>query len=178
MSDLAQLIAYVPEDRRVDDYETVDGQYHKTVLVSDIVGFTKITDYLGSRLIQDYLSNMYSRLIPLVYEQQGVVISFSGDGMLCLFDTPAQGQACAAAMHAAVAQPYRYLISQPEMLVTTLKEVTTQLKIGLATGTVNRYLVGDSDIQVFDVVSGEAVSHAYRALERCAAGETFIYGTS
>lgn len=59
-----------------------------TVLLSDLRGFTALTDRLPADVIMRILNRYFERMIEIISEYGGIVIEFLGDGVLALFGAP------------------------------------------------------------------------------------------
>lgn len=99
-----------------------------TVLFSDIVGFTPLSDHLGARRLAQLLNEYLGAMTDAIFASGGTVDKFMGDGVLALFgapeDIPPQEQAkralaAAYRMHTALAHLNHHWQSQgmPEIAV-------------------------------------------------------------
>ncbi len=154
--------AYIPMDRRqalvagVDLPEVTSG----TALFADISGFTPLTEALAQELgprrgaeeLTGYLNRVYDALITELHHFGGSVISFAGDAITCWLDGDdgLRGVACALAMQQAMTQ-------FAAVLIPSGKTVTLAVKTAVAIGTVRRFVVGDPQIQLLDVLAGETL---------------------
>lgn len=59
-----------------------------TVLISDIRGFTPLTEQLGAADIVALLNEYFTLLVDVVMKEEGVIDKFMGDAMLCYFGAP------------------------------------------------------------------------------------------
>jgi signal transduction histidine kinase/response regulator RpfG family c-di-GMP phosphodiesterase len=59
-----------------------------TVLFSDIVSFTPLSDQLGSRRIAQVLNEYLEAMTDAIFESGGTVDKFMGDGVMALFGAP------------------------------------------------------------------------------------------
>lgn len=59
-----------------------------TILFSDIVGFTRLSNTLRSRRVSQVLNEYLQAMSNVVFEQGGTVDKFVGDAILALFGTP------------------------------------------------------------------------------------------
>ncbi len=161
--------AYIPIDRRfaLARGEQLPERSSGAALFADISGFTPLTDALvrslgpqrGAEELPRQLNLVYDALIADVDRYHGSVIGFSGDAITCWFDGDDGGRAvaCALAMQAAMQQFAAVPI--PDGSVVALS-----IKVAVATGPVRRFVVGDPEIQLVDVLAGAT-------LERLAAAE-------
>ena len=156
------LSAYVPMDRlqALAAGRTIPARSDGTAVFTDIAGFTPMTERLvtelgprrGAEEITRTLDHTYDLLINAVHAYSGSVISFSGDGFLCWFNADSGHRAVAAAsamqqaLKNACLETYQTSDSQP-----------IQIKAAAVAGPVCRFLVGNPDIQVFEVVAGEII---------------------
>jgi adenylate cyclase len=77
-----------------------------TVLVSDIRGFTTISETEDSSLVMNWLNEYFGELVPVIAAHGGVVSKFEGDAVVAFFGvlprvlTPQEGadQACQASL--------------------------------------------------------------------------------
>lgn len=155
------LAAFVPIDRRQPG-ATLPQRTRGTVLFADISGFTPMTQLLidkfgprrGPELLTDELDRVYGALITEVHRFRGSVIAFSGDAITVFFDdeTGVNAVGCGLSLQAVMA---RHRGTQHRSLA---------LKVGIAAGELRRFVVGDPEFQIFDVVAG-------RVLDRMAAAE-------
>src|SRR4051794_1292334 len=165
-------------------------------LFADISGFTPLTETLtrelgperGAEELSRQLIVIYSALIAQVEQFHGSVISFSGDAITCWFDDERQTTnderrttevgdelssfvlrpssaslraiACALAMQEALS--YFATIETPSGA-----SVTLAIKVAVAAGPVRRFLIGDPQIQLIDVLAGATLSRLAVA-EHCA----------
>ena len=150
------LHVYLPQDRRraLANHSTLPDRASGAALFADISGFTALTESLREKLgvrlgaeeLNTQLGAVYSALITEVEKYGGSVIGFAGDAMMCWFDNQISAfnkdgsvlaMACAFGMQAAIrAFP------------------TLALKVAIATGTARRFVVGDPDVQLLDVLVG------------------------
>ncbi|MFW6123579.1 MAG: adenylate/guanylate cyclase domain-containing protein, partial [Thermodesulfobacteriota bacterium] len=78
---------------------------HVTVLFADIMSFTSISETMDPAEVVDMLNHFFSQMVDLVFEHQGTLDKFLGDGLLAFFGAPlpvpraaSQAVACAIAM--------------------------------------------------------------------------------
>lgn len=188
--------AYIPLDRRraIAQGQALPDRMQGTALFADISGFTLLTDALlhrfGSRRGTDeltrQLNRVYEALIREVHRYGGSVINFSGDAITCWFSEQVEGrgtaegkpgddEAASSLRAAACGLAMQQAIHQFTPLETQARpKVSLSLKIGLASGTVRRFLVGDPDIQYLDVLAGATVEHMALAQQAARRGEVVL----
>ncbi|MEO7909450.1 MAG: tetratricopeptide repeat protein [Roseiflexaceae bacterium] len=187
--------SYIPIDRRLAMARGMDLPVRTSgaALFADISGFTPLTETLtrelgpqrGAEELSHQLIVIYSALVAQVEQYRGSVISFSGDAITCWFDdderrTTEVGEvgnelsssvlrpssaslratACALAMQEALS--YFATIETPSGA-----SVTLAIKVAVAAGPVRRFLIGDPQIQLIDVLAGATLSRL-AAAEHCA----------
>ncbi|MCP4405323.1 MAG: PAS domain S-box protein [bacterium] len=59
-----------------------------TVLFSDIRGFTTMTEQLEPTEVVSILNSYFSCMIDVIYQHEGTLDKFLGDGVMCLFGAP------------------------------------------------------------------------------------------
>jgi len=160
--------SYIPLDRRIALAQTLDLPEHVSgaVLFADISGFSLLTDMLatirgprrGADALANYLNQVYTLLIQNVHSQGGSVIGFSGDAITCWFDAETESVSSAqraiyasAAMQASMQQFHNIQIDKNN-------HVSLKIKTAIATGIAKRFLIGDPNNQVFDVLAGELLN--------------------
>ncbi|GEM_PF-4632838 len=63
-------------------------RYNATVLVSDIRGFTALTESMPAEKLIEMLNHYYGVLSDIINSCGGVVAEFLGDGIMCVFGAP------------------------------------------------------------------------------------------
>ncbi|MDA4846930.1 adenylate/guanylate cyclase domain-containing protein [Hoeflea poritis] len=145
---------YVPQaiaERLINEPEALKPQVrHATVLVLDIADFSKFAANRDPQEVIEALDSFLAAATDIVSSQDGIVISFTGDGLLATFNTPMEIQAPeVSAVQAAVD-------------LARLAETTDyRVRIGIASGNVASGNVGSSQRQAFTVY-GEVVNLAAR----------------
>jgi predicted ATPase/class 3 adenylate cyclase len=157
--DLSAALAFIPIDRRhaLAHGETLPEHTRGTALFADISGFTPLTEALsrmlgpqrGAEEISRQLNQVYDALIAEVERYGGSVINFSGDAITCWFDQDAGERATASAlmMQKAMARFSSFALPNGGMVMLAMKAA-------LAGGPVRRFVVGNPDIQLIDVLAG------------------------
>ena len=194
---------YLPADRvqALARGETLPDRTQGTALFADISGFTPLTEALardlgprrGAEEVTRQLNRVYDALIAPLHRCGGVVIGFSGDGITCwieektegrrqkaeergekredspfsLLPSPVRAIACALAMQAAM----QAFAAVP---LPSGETVALMLKVAIATGPARRFVVGDPEIQLLDVVAGETLARVAAAEHLAQPGDVIL----
>jgi adenylate cyclase len=133
---------------------------HLTVLFADIKGFTSISEKMDPGDVVTMLNNYFSQMVDVVFEHQGTLDKFLGDGLMVFFGAPlevpqaaSQAVACALAMHRRLEE----LRSQGH---TPIKG----MRIGINTGEAIIGNIGSQKRMDFTII-GDVVNVAARLLE-------------
>jgi adenylate cyclase len=171
--------AYVPQDRllALAAGEELPPQATGSVLFADISGFTPLTEayeaHLGSRKggeqLTRVLNEVYAMLIGEVDRTRGSVIGFAGDAITCWYDADNGHRAVDAAMAMQAGMEAFKAIPSPAGGTIALG-----LKAAVTSGTVQRFIVGDEDIQRVDVLAGDPVYRVAAAEGAAERGEVII----
>ncbi|MGB7876367.1 MAG: tetratricopeptide repeat protein [Anaerolineales bacterium] len=171
---MESLYAYIPTDRRFALAQSSELPDHTTgaALFADISGFTPLTEALvralgpqrGAEELSHWLNRIYGAFIDEVDKYHGSVMAFSGDAITCWFDDQGdvysgphpiissafQATACGLAMQQTMQQ-----FAQVE--VPGAGSVSLAIKVVVTVGPARRFLIGDPDIQLIDVLAGETL---------------------
>lgn len=169
---MESFAAFIPIDRRIALHtgSTLPNQGSGAVLFADLSGFTPLTESLvrmlgeqhAAETLTDVLNTVFDALIDWIHQYGGVVISFAGDAITCWFDdlrpllddeTPTNG----AHRTAACALQLQEVMRRFADLRIAEIAVALSLKIVVCAGTVQRLVVGDPQIQLFDLLVGSPV---------------------
>ncbi|HDZ91329.1 MAG TPA: adenylate/guanylate cyclase domain-containing protein [Deltaproteobacteria bacterium] len=78
---IAQKLMKLPEASRLGGEKR-----EVAILMSDIRGFTPLSETLSPDVIISFLNRYFSRLIEVIQEHHGIIVDFFGDGVLVFFD--------------------------------------------------------------------------------------------
>ena len=171
--------AYIPRDRRralaagVELPDRVLG----AALFADISGFTPLTEALANELgpqrgaeeLTANLGRVFHAVIDELDRRGGDVIYFSGDAITCWIDRDdgLRATAAALAMHQAIERVGR--IVTPGGTTVSLR-----MKVAVAVGEARRFVVGDPDIQLIDVLAGRLIDDLAEAEHYAERGEVVL----
>lgn len=179
-------LAYIPKDRQKSlcTDKPLPEQAQGTALFADISGFTPLTERLakalgarrGAEELAKRLNQVYDVLIAEIHAYGGSVIGFSGDAVTCWFDEHDGDEAsravvCGLALQEAI---QRFdAIELPDGNVLGLA-----LRVGIASGSARRFLVGDPNIQQIDTLAGATIDRMATAQTICNIGDIVIDKTT
>ncbi len=131
-----------------------------TILFSDIVGFTSISEKLDPETVYNIIDASVSAFRDEIYAHEGTLDKFMGDGVMALFgapvmheDDPIRAVRCALGMQSALKR------INDEMV--TRHGITLQMRIGLNLGTVVVADIG-ADLRMNYTALGDTVNVASR----------------
>lgn len=176
---------YLPQDRRhaLAQNELLSDRANGAVLFADISGFTPLTEALtrslgsrrGAEELTHQLNAVYDALIIEIEKYGGTVISFAGDGALCWFreNSATEPRAALDAVECAFAlqRAMRQFDAAPMPDNTT---AALAIKVAVTSGAVRRFIVGDANIRIIDVIVGSAVTRSATAEHLARRGEILV----
>ncbi len=174
--------AYIPRDRRrtLASGSELPDRVSGAGLFADISGFTALTEALarelgaqrGAEELTANLNRVFHAIIAELDEFGGDVIYFSGDAITCWLegDDGSRAVACGLAMQETIAR---------EGHVSTPGGTSVQLgmKVAVVVGHARRFVVGDPEIQLIDVLAGKLVDEL-AAVEQLAETGEVVLGAS
>jgi predicted ATPase/class 3 adenylate cyclase len=186
---LEALRVYLPLDRcqALSEGSLLPDHTHGAALFADISGFTPLTEALvrelghqrGAEELTHHLDQVYDALIEALHRYRGSVIGFSGDAITCWFDassgekdetlqeTALRAGACALAMQETMS--HFTAVRVPSGLTLPLA-----MKAAVSAGPIRRFMVGDPDIQLMDVLAGSTVERLSAAEHLANRGDVVI----
>ena len=163
MSERVNIEAFIATDRlqAMARGEALPAEMSGALLVVDLTGYTGSVEQAerqlgavrGADRISKAINRIFDQLICQIYRFGGVVVGFGGDALLAWYvaDNGSRATASAFAMQQAVA-------TQSHLLLAPGFPISFVLKASIATGKVQRCVVGDPQIQCFDLLTGEAIN--------------------
>jgi class 3 adenylate cyclase/tetratricopeptide (TPR) repeat protein len=170
---------YIPGDRRraLAAGEPLPDRVLGSAIFADISGFTPLTEALATELgpqrgaeeLTAAVSAVFDAVLGELHRHGGSVIYFSGDAVTCWLDGDdgALGVACGLAMQQALARVET--ITTPGGAPTRLA-----MKVAVAAGRARRFVVGDPEIQLIDVLAGALMDRLVAAEHHAESGEVVI----
>jgi len=133
---------------------------HVTVMFADIMSFTSISEKMDPAEVVDMLNYFFSQMVDLVFEYQGTLDKFLGDGLMVFFGAPLEvPQAASQAVACAIAMQQR-LHALKQKGSTPIQG----LRIGVNSGEAIIGNIGSDKRMDFTIV-GDVVNVAARLLE-------------
>ena len=133
---------------------------HLTVLFADIMAFTTISEHKDPAEVVEMLNHFFTQMVDLVFDHQGTLDKFLGDGLMAFFGAPLEvPRAASQAVSCAIAMQQRLHALKQEG-VTPIKG----LRVGVNTGEAIVGNIGSAKRMDFTIV-GDVVNVAARLLE-------------
>lgn len=176
---LGELDAYLAGDRRraLASGSPIPDRAEGCALFADISGFTPLTEALvaelgpqrGAEELTANLNIVFDAVLGQLHEFGGSVIYFSGDAVTCWLDgdNGTLAVACALAMQAAMGRV-------GSITTPAGSSIHLGMKVAVAAGPARRFVVGDPDIQLIDVLAGELMDRLAAAEHHADRGEVVV----
>ncbi|MEI7744620.1 MAG: AAA family ATPase, partial [Chloroflexota bacterium] len=171
--------AYISRDRRwaLHAGRNLPDRVTGSAIFADISGFTPLTEALarelgpqrGAEELTASIGRVFHAVIGELDRFDGNVIFFAGDAITCWIDGDDGSRACAAALGMQEAIERTGTITTPAG--TTIR---LEMKVAVAVGEARRFVVGDPDIQLIDVLAGRLMDHLAGAEHHAAKGEVVL----
>ena len=178
--------AFLPTDRRIalGGGRSLPNRATGAALFADISGFTPLTATLrhelgarrGAEEVIRHIDAVFAELIDRIQRYHGNVIGFSGDAITCWFDGGPDGDdlARSAAAERAVAAAFELqaVMARVEAITTPAgAAIPLAVKVAVASGPARRFLVGDPQTYVIEVIAGATVDRTATAEKLAERGE-------
>ncbi len=173
--------AYIPGDRRRALAEGIEmpDRVEGAALFADISGFTVLTEALarevgivrGPEELTRVLETVFDAVLDELHRRGGSAIYFSGDAVTCWFDGDdgTLAVSCGLAMQEAV--------KRVGTIITPAGSVVhLGMKVAAAAGPARRFVVGDPDIQLIDVLAGSLLDRLADVEHQAERGEVLVDG--
>jgi adenylate cyclase len=143
-----------------------------TILFSDIRGFTKLSSRMQPEDVGEMIEDYFSRLVPVVSKNKGMIDKFVGDAIVAVFGSPIKDD-----------EQHRHAIQTALEMQSAMREVnidrqqrgkvTGELGIGIHCGEVVHGFIGSRERMEFTVI-GDTVNRASRYCDGAGGGEVLI----
>jgi adenylate cyclase len=187
---MESLAVYIPIDRyiAITQGRELPGRMQGAAMFADISGFTPLTEMLarslgpkrGAEELTVYLNRVYDALIAELHRFGGSVIGFSGDAITCWFDASPDAQAAEAEVLSTLRATAAALAMQAVMEQFTSLQiaegepVSLMVKASVAAGQVRRFVVGDPQYTLLDVMAGRTLDSLANGEHLANKGETLL----
>ena len=129
-----------------------------SILFTDIIGFTRLSETMPPRDINILLNRCFSRMTDIVFSFDGTLDKYIGDGLMAVFGAPMENEDHAEkAIRAGL--EIRHQISA--MMKKTSEEMKFDIRIGINTGRVVAGNIGSPKRMEYTVI-GDPVNIASR----------------
>jgi adenylate cyclase len=133
---------------------------HLTVLFADIMAFTSLSETMDPAAVVEVLNHYFTIMVDLVFEHQGTLDKFLGDGLLAFFGAPLEvPRAASQAVACAIAMQQRLHAMQQKGSTPI-----TGMRVGVNTGEAIIGNIGSEKRMDFTII-GDVVNVAARLLE-------------
>jgi class 3 adenylate cyclase len=166
--DFARILMAHPEAGRLGG-----NRREAVMLMSDIRGFTNLSETLGPEVIVSVLNRYFSHMIEIIRHHQGIIVDFYGDAILVFFDP--LDEPTAATVLRAVNCAFEMQARMPEVNRELTKQDLPDLAmgIGIHAGQVVVGTIG-SDARAKYGVVGPPVNITSRIQEQAQKGQILI----
>ena len=177
---IESVLKYIPTDRReslahrIPLANTLTG----AALFADISGFTTLTESLsrtlgprlGAEELTRQLNRVYDALIHETDQFGGSILGFNGDAITCWFDGasgPHRAVTCALALQ-------QVMNGLENVMLPNVDTVPLAIKVAVASGSARRFLIGDADILLMDVLAGKTLARMADGEHNAQKGEVVV----
>jgi class 3 adenylate cyclase/tetratricopeptide (TPR) repeat protein len=172
-SSLERFVPRVASEWDLDVPGARSRQIDGTLCFVDISGFTNLSERLarrgriGAEELTDVLDRVFGRMLRLAYDRGGSLLKFGGDALLLMFEGdnhPMQGACAAVEMRSA--------LREATTIPTSVGRINLRMSVGLHTGPIDLYLVGDSHREL--IITGETATTTTEMEAAASAGEILV----
>jgi adenylate cyclase len=129
-----------------------------TILFTDIVGFTRLSERMPPREINILLNRYFSRMTDIIFRHDGTLDKYIGDGLMAVFGAPMEKEDDAERAIRAALESRRQLTA---MMKNTTEKRRFDIRIGINTGRVMAGNIGSPKRMEYTVI-GDPVNLASR----------------
>ncbi len=175
---------YIPMDRRqaMAHGTTLPERSRGAALFADISGFVPLAEALtlvhgaryGAEELTRHLNQIYDALIAPVNNYGGSVIYFSGDAITCWFGEWENSDSPAARAVSAARKIQNAIQKLAPVVLPERQPITFGVKISVTSGDVQRFVVGEPQVQLQDTLSGQMIDRLASAEGLIRRGEIVI----
>jgi class 3 adenylate cyclase len=142
-----------------------------TILVSDIQGFTRLSETMASQQVISFLHTYMAAMTGIIEEEGGIIDKFIGDGIMAVFTPNSEDDNhTLRAVRAGIRMQKRLYSLRQELAVSRPELAGMQMRVGINTGEVVSGNIGSETRMDYTVV-GDNVNVASRLESVSRAGE-------
>lgn len=142
-----------------------------TIMFADIIGFTQLSEQMPPREINMILNQFFSKMTDIIFEHDGTLDKYMGDGLMAVFGAPMEKDGDAERAIITALQMREELMI---MMDETMGEKQFKMRIGINTGRVVAGNIGSPKRMDYTVI-GDPVNIASR-LEALASPNQILIG--
>ncbi len=169
------LMRYLPgamADQIMTGLDTRGGTYRATILFSDVIGFTRMSERLAPEQVVALMNAYFNRMVPCILNNSGSVDKFMGDAIMAVWGVPIdKGDSAANAANAGLAMQ-NALVGFNSAQRRDSQPVLS-MGIGLNTGAVVAGDIGTQERTEYTVL-GDTVNAAQRLEANAGRGHVLI----
>lgn len=121
-----------------------------TVMFSDLRGFSRVAEVTEPSILLGFLNDHFQVMTAIIYQHDGTVLSFMGDGLLAVFGAPLD-----------IVQPEAQAVTAAQAMITSALERQIRIGVGLSTGEAVIGDLGTPEHRNYTVI-GDVVNTAAR----------------
>jgi adenylate cyclase len=147
--------------------------YQGTVLFSDVVGFTRLSESLEPEAVIEMMNAYFDRMVPCIKREQGSIDKFIGDAIMAFWGVPiGQGNSAVEGCSAALAMQLALLGFNSQ--AAEFERPVLAHGIGLNTGPVVAGNIGSTSDTISYTLLGDTVNTASRIEHHALGGQVLI----
>jgi adenylate cyclase len=148
--------------------------YHGTILFSDIIGFTRMSESMPPTEVVSMMNAYFERMVPCIEREGGSIDKFMGDAIMAFWGIPFdKGEAAGSAVQAAIHM--QNALVGFNSLQQAGGHPVLQTGIGVNTGTVVAGNIGVAQRSEYTLL-GDAVNTASRIEHAAGKGQVLVSG--
>jgi adenylate cyclase len=150
--------------------------YNGTILFSDVIGFTRMSETLEPERVVHLMNSYFDRMVPCIVNENGAIDKFMGDAIMAFWGIPFdKGESELHACHAALSMQ-NGLVGFNSLQARD-GEITLGQGVGINSGTVVAGNIGSSG-QIGYTLLGDAVNTASRIEHAASRGHVLVSETT
>jgi adenylate cyclase len=143
-----------------------------TILLSDIRGFTALSEQMDPGDVVQMLNEMFIRFVPIIFAHDGTVDKFIGDSVMAVFGSPEpDSEQCEKAIRAAL--DMQHAMSELQLRWHERGLAGCEVGVGIHTGPALHGFIGSPERMEYTVI-GATVNRASRFCDAAEPGEVLI----